>query len=260
MLAYARNPSSLPPLPSIRIRYYRDSDADRVRYLFKDAICVGADSPRANLCRSELKTPRAFASCALLIFGAALYLFSRTQQMRVAAALLLIAGPVQFLAYFARTYATFMAFVNGSINGPEMMDVPTAYGLVRSTDGGFIPKGTNAFWVAEAYSPEDPSRVEVVGCVGLDVSTRIKENNAELRRLAVSSRYRGRGIARLLNSAVIARAREYGLESVYLRTSSSNFAALKAYRKLGWVVEQEYANFKNLETHVLTFDLANSAL
>jgi hypothetical protein len=128
---------------------------------------ASADSPRANLCRSELKTPRAFASCALLIFGAALYLFSRTQQMRVAAALLLIAGPVQFLAYFARTYATFMAFVNGSINGPEMMDVPTAYGLVRSADGGFIPKGTNAFWVAEAYSPEDPSRVEVVGCVGL---------------------------------------------------------------------------------------------
>ncbi|KAF9470689.1 acyl-CoA N-acyltransferase [Pholiota conissans] len=153
-----------------------------------------------------------------------------------------------------------MAFVNGSINGPDMVDVPKSYGMIRDPNGDLIPYGKNAFWVAEAYSPEDPSSVEVVGCVGLDISTSAGEDNAELRRLAVSSNYRGNGIARSLIIALMTHARENGLKSVYLRTWPSNIGALRAYKKMGWVVEQEFVEFKNMVTHVLSLEVANSVL
>lgn len=90
----------------------------------------------------------------------------------------------------------------------------------------------------------------------LDIKTSPGDDSAELRRLAVAAKYRGRGIGRQLVKVVMAHARATGVESVYLRTSSSNVGALIAYRKYGFEIEKEYDMFKKLETHILRLEVA----
>ncbi len=71
----------------------------------------------------------------------------------------------------------------------------------------------------------------------------------------MSEECRGQGIARMLLRELVAHARANGIETVWLRTSSSNVGALAAYRKLGFRVERAYDTFKNLDTHVLTMQV-----
>lgn len=64
----------------------------------------------------------------------------------------------------------------------------------------------------------------------------------------------------MLLQELVAHARATGVQTVWLRTSSSNVGALAAYRKLGFQVERAYDPFKNLDTHVLTMEVENCTL
>jgi ribosomal-protein-alanine N-acetyltransferase len=58
---------------------------------------------------------------------------------------------------------------------------------------------------------------------------------AELESIAVDPRYRGRGLAQALVNATVARLRLDGIPTVRLMVDTTNEAALRFYRKYGFV-------------------------
>lgn len=74
------------------------------------------------------------------------------------------------------------------------------------------------------------------GCVAL---RRHDESQAELKRLYVDPRARGRGIARALMQVALRRAKELGYASVYLDTLPSMTSAQALYRDLGFRVTHD---------------------
>ena len=128
-----------------------------------------------NLFRHELRSLRAFISYVVVLLGIATLLAPTTRQSMqlLTAAAFIIIGSTSLISHLLYAYKAFMAFVNGSIGGPDMQDVPRIYGMVESTDpaksGSLVSYGKNAFWVAEASVIGDSGDVqtEVVGCVGL---------------------------------------------------------------------------------------------
>ncbi|TFK31273.1 acyl-CoA N-acyltransferase [Crucibulum laeve] len=104
----------------------------------------------------------------------------------------------------------------------------------KNTTSGSTGSG---FWVVEDVSNLERSGLKkIVGCVGLDVSTTTDKTVGELRRMAVSPCYRGRGIGSLLLSTVIAHARKHAVSSIFLSTSSYQEAAIRMYEKYGWII------------------------
>lgn len=128
-----------------------------------------------HLFRHELKSSRAFISYMAVFLGIATALAPKARQpiQLLTAAAFVIIGSTSFVSHLLYTYGAFMAFVNGSIGGPDMQDVPRIYGMVESTDpaksSSLVPYGKNAFWVAEAsvIGASGELQTEVVGCVGL---------------------------------------------------------------------------------------------
>jgi len=79
-----------------------------------------------------------------------------------------------------------------------------------------------------------------------------RDNAIELRRMAVSSKYRRRGIASRLINIAVAHARAHGKSCIDLTTSSYQESALGLYEKHGWVIRREWVlMFTNLYTHQL---------
>lgn len=74
----------------------------------------------------------------------------------------------------------------------------------------------------------------IIGSIALEDKS---EHEGELRRMAVSSEYRRRGLARRLNEHLIAYARAQGFTTIFLTTPDFNTPALHMYESVGYVVE-----------------------
>ena len=88
---------------------------------------------------------------------------------------------------------------------------------------------------------------EVVGTAGI-----LKENNDvyELIKMAVDDDYQGHGIGKALCVAAIEKAQQMGAKTFYLFSNTNSIAAIKLYRRLGFVetplgnMEFERANIR----------------
>lgn len=99
---------------------------------------------------------------------------------------------------------------------------------VRQMDGASIARTCN---------------VETVGCVAIrpfTSKTYAMLHTCELKRLYLAPKFRGRGVAKLLVSAALQKARELGYEIMLLDTLNTMLAARRLYESLGFKEIQEY--------------------
>jgi len=89
--------------------------------------------------------------------------------------------------------------------------------------GQIIAKGGSIFLALDAETP--------IGCVAL---IPMADGGVELAKMAVDPASHGRGAAKALMSACVARAREVGARRLYLETHSSLGPALGLYRASGF--------------------------
>ena len=112
------------------------------------------------------------------------------------------------------------------------------------------------FWVVEYSGPP----AAVVGMVG--VQPREREDEAELRRMSVSSTVRRQGIGRLLLETVESFCREHGYRRIFLSTVDILQPALAMYRRSGYVMvkEERYGDRPNrpIVVHHLVKELADT--
>jgi GNAT superfamily N-acetyltransferase len=108
--------------------------------------------------------------------------------------------------------ADFDSYVEIAIRG-ELSRIPEYY----------FAKPRQGFWVADIEG--------VVGMVGIEQSS---ERVAELRRMAVETSQRRRGIARALLQAAEAFCRESGYDRIELNTSERQAAARRLYEASGY--------------------------
>ena len=73
---------------------------------------------------------------------------------------------------------------------------------------------------------------EVIGTCAL---IKMDETSYELAKMAVSDGAKGLGVGERLGLAVVAKAREWGAERVYLESNTVLEPAINLYRKLGFV-------------------------
>jgi putative acetyltransferase len=98
----------------------------------------------------------------------------------------------------------------------ELATLPTMYG----PPGGWL------------FLAEDDETNDVLGCIGLRA---LSGGVAEMKRLYVRPAARGRGLGRMLATAVLDVAREVGYRCVRLDTLPSMAEAQELYRCLGFV-------------------------
>lgn len=67
------------------------------------------------------------------------------------------------------------------------------------------------------------------------VMSRMAADEAEILTIAVASRYRGRSIARSLLRHHLGRLMAFGVRTVFLEVEEGNVAALKLYRRSGFI-------------------------
>lgn len=91
----------------------------------------------------------------------------------------------------------------------------------------YLQREGSRFWVVELEG-------EVVGMVAATPYITPREKNVELRRMAVSSRHRGKGISKLLCRTVIDFARKSGCNAVFLTTTTVQVPAVQLYEKMGF--------------------------
>ncbi|MGM0944339.1 MAG: GNAT family N-acetyltransferase [Bacteroidota bacterium] len=77
---------------------------------------------------------------------------------------------------------------------------------------------------------------EIVGTVGL---SKMDDQRYELIKMGVKKSAQGKGIGLALGKAILKKARELGAKKVELYTHTKLEAALKIYRKLGFVDSKE---------------------
>ena len=73
---------------------------------------------------------------------------------------------------------------------------------------------------------------EVIGTVALRW---IEEGILEMTKMAVDTKFQGKGAGRLLCTAAIKKAKEMGVEKLILYSNTSLAAAIALYRKMGFV-------------------------
>ncbi|KAK1234176.1 hypothetical protein PQX77_002602 [Marasmius sp. AFHP31] len=254
---------SIPPSKSkIHIRPYHPSDFDVVKQLFYDGMAYGPLTPATESTHAVYKHPY---SLLLYLTGALSTLspFFFSSLSRVLAPLLGSGIVVAFLLWVPRQARKMMVAYCDQCMKEDMKDIVSHYGLkpkpIKHESGGgetrykYEPTGKACFWVAEHQG-------QVVGCIGLGTSHSPTlraptpthphphphtDNNdkshpspsvGELRRLSISSHHRNLGIASLLIKTLVSFARERGLSTLRLGTSSFQPAAVRLYRKHGWEV------------------------
>jgi len=106
-----------------------------------------------------------------------------------------------------------------SLESNDLKDIKNYYNNQR----GF-------FWVAE-----NQDNSEIIGHIALDLTCLDLDNSVELRRCAVSSKYRQKGVGKLLVEHLIKIAKtEFNASSVFLTTSTIQLSAIKLYKKCGF--------------------------
>ncbi len=115
-------------------------------------------------------------------------------------------------------------------------------------------KSLNVEWLNEYFTVEQtdlailndprnkiikPGGAILFACIGAEYAgtcalIRHPHDIFEAAKMAVSARYRGRGIGHLLMDAIIDKAKESGAQALYLRTNAALKAANHLYRKFGF--------------------------
>lgn len=88
----------------------------------------------------------------------------------------------------------------------------------------FAPARGNCFWVVETGDA-------IVGCVGIE---RRDAQTAELRRMYLTPRLRGCGLAQRILTVAEESARTFGYQRMILSTAEIQKAALRFYQKAGY--------------------------
>lgn len=89
---------------------------------------------------------------------------------------------------------------------------------------------------------------QAVGVVGMIGSDEVTGNKiAEMKRLYVQPKWRGRGIGRILCEQIMARARDAANIIMSLETLSRLEAAVALYREYGFIIEDENIDKNNGE-------------
>lgn len=276
---------------NIRVRPFRDGDAQEVRDLFMLAtgyaresfVCIPstksklmrvhwdlfpAGSPRHTALRAQLTHPSSIVMYAIFIGGLALSLSPST---RAIGSLLCLSLFGTFAGLRCLLSRFFVSYCEDSLRA-DLVDIGKHY-CVSKSEGtrDAAPSSASYFWVVEAYS-DVTGYCEIVGTVGLgtsiqlffclllintaDSSTNDDQTTAELRRMTVSPHHRRLGIGQLLLITLITHAWERGLASVFLTTTSYQIPAIRLYERMGWVVQRRTAVWRLLPTFELgLFDM-----
>jgi len=102
-------------------------------------------------------------------------------------------------------------------------------------DGFYMATPKSHFWVAVVGEKDGGD--EVLGCVALESKSDSEDNKdrrgwGELRRMSVAKSGRRRGVASLLNAALLAHAHQQHLKGVFLSTSTMQPDAIALYSRL----------------------------
>ncbi|MCH8893973.1 MAG: GNAT family N-acetyltransferase [Chloroflexi bacterium] len=109
----------------------------------------------------------------------------------------------------------------------DLADIPAHY----------LSHPRSNFWVVESGGPAVGPRVGIVGIVG--IQPREREQDAELRRMSVSSSVRRQGIGRRLLETTEEFCREKGYRRIFLSTVEILQPALAMYRRFGYTTVRE---------------------
>jgi GNAT superfamily N-acetyltransferase len=135
--------------------------------------------------------------------------------------------------------------INRELAPPEMRERFEQY-IQTSIDGEmsrlrevFSEAKRKAFWVVETGD-------EIIGMLGIESRS---NECAELRRMYLDRRHRGRGIAQRMLECAETRARELGFAKLILSTAEVQEAAIAFYRKSGYsLVRTERADTMSTKT------------
>ena len=118
--------------------------------------------------------------------------------------------------------------------------------------GHYLSHPRGNFWVAESGGPT----VGILGIVGIQPKER--EEEAELRRMSVSSSARRQGIGRRLLETTDDFCREMGYRRIYLSSAHVLQPALAMYRRFGYTTVKEEP-YGALTVHRLVKELDTGA-
>ncbi|KAJ8081920.1 hypothetical protein PM082_007766 [Marasmius tenuissimus] len=235
---------------TVKIRVCRPSDQDTIQKLFKDCIVFSAGSP-ARVALSDAFTSHTVYGCYLLlaisISFVAMTLRSSSSTLTNSyldnvtfyGAICAIGVTTVYLGvlFHGRT-SLYVNFAYSSCKD-DLSKIVDHYELKRVGNGGlptgpgewdYETTGPKGFWVAEIGD-------EVVGCLGLDISSVHGPPHGEMRRMVVSPYHRRHGIAQKLNQVFEAHARKYKLASIILTTTEFQPGPRVLYEKNGYFVD-----------------------
>lgn len=107
------------------------------------------------------------------------------------------------------------ALIDANVASRRLLDKPTVT----------LYEDIQEFWVADR-----PSDGQVIGCGALHV---MWEDLAELRTIAVVGRYQGQGVGDLLVGALLEKARDIGVQRVFVLTFAIEFFARHGFKQIG---------------------------
>ncbi|KAJ2912730.1 hypothetical protein MD484_g7686, partial [Candolleomyces efflorescens] len=232
--------------PKIRIRPLEDRDADQVRELVWNGMCVDDDSPLQvalkleNLIHLPLGIKFGLGAILTVTLGleaasAARFGVQNVLLLRVGGrnlTLLLIAIALAAWLWVGYRRERIKQCIVGYVTRMLDEDMPDlrAFYTPRPSDDPEQPD-VRAFWVAEV---DEGMGQRVAGCIGIAPHQPSGPFTAELRRLSVSSSHRRLGIASLLLEASLLHAKENGLKKVGLGVSAYQAPAIGLYLRKGF--------------------------
>ncbi|XP_073506611.1 probable N-acetyltransferase family 8 member 5 isoform X4 [Phyllobates terribilis] len=188
-----------------QIRLYKDSDYESVREIFADGITEHT----AKAFHFSLRLRRVWA-----FFLVTFLLFSNITGSFLVSILAVI---IDIGLLFLIQKYIYLSYVQQSLDD-DMLDIQKYY----------LQRDGYCFWVAESSG-------EIAGMVAaVPPDHPGGERQVELKRMSVSRKYRGKGIAKALCRMVIDFARERGCEAVILETSYPQVDAWRMYEKMGF--------------------------
>ncbi|MDQ0326493.1 putative acetyltransferase [Rhodopseudomonas julia] len=109
----------------------------------------------------------------------------------------------------------------------------------------YLPEACHHMTVAELSEPNivffvARERGKAVGCGALRV---LSEEEGEVKRMYVAPGQQGRGLGRLILTAIEERARDMALARLLLETGDQQPAALNLYRSAGFAVRGPYLDY-----------------
>lgn len=219
----------------IKVRKYQKTDESRVKEIFSDGM-IGHIVPAGTY--SIAKTfvfPIVIVLSSISVAMALQYRASHLTYLKGTIAILFIGTVLVFLGW-VKMNSVMHEYVQGSFQ-TDMENITNHY--LKDEDTNF-------------FVAVDEMNGQIAGCVALDhemrepetaTSKKIKESVpkrmrsgkwGELRRMSVARSFRGRGIATLLHSDLVAFAKAHHYRGIFLTTSSLQVPAIRLYKKLGY--------------------------